>query len=97
MTKTMQLSNGVSMPQLGFGVFQIPTHADAKQATLQAIKAGYRLIDTAAAYMNERGPWVKRFGKVALPVTSCSSRLNYGSKIWAMKRLKRRLMGRWHD
>ncbi|ETY72568.1 2,5-diketo-D-gluconic acid reductase [Lactiplantibacillus fabifermentans T30PCM01] len=54
MTKTMQLSNGVSMPQLGFGVFQIPTHADAKQATLQAIKAGYRLIDTAAAYMNER-------------------------------------------
>lgn len=54
MQNTMELSNGISMPQLGFGVFQIPVHEDAKKATLKAIKAGYRLIDTAAAYMNER-------------------------------------------
>lgn len=64
MKKIMELSNGVSMPQLGFGVFQIPTHEDAKKATLQAIKAGYRLIDTAAAYMNERavGEAIKESG-----------------------------------
>lgn len=64
MKKTIELNNGVSIPQLGFGVFQISTHEDAKKATLQAIKAGYRLIDTAAAYMNERavGEAIKESG-----------------------------------
>ncbi|HAT55635.1 MAG TPA: 2,5-diketo-D-gluconic acid reductase [Lactobacillus sp.] len=54
MKKTLELSNGSTMPQLGFGVFQIPNYGDAKKATLQAINAGYRLIDTASAYMNEK-------------------------------------------
>lgn len=47
------LNNGVEMPQEGFGVFQIPDAAQCEQAVLDALNAGYRLIDTAAAYMNE--------------------------------------------
>ena len=48
------LSNGVRMPMLGFGVFQIPDHEEAKRAVRTALDAGYRLIDTAQAYGNER-------------------------------------------
>ncbi|RXI77933.1 aldo/keto reductase [Levilactobacillus suantsaii] len=50
---TTTLSNGVQMPQLGFGVFQIPDLAECEAAVTAAIKAGYRLIDTATAYQNE--------------------------------------------
>lgn len=48
------LNNGVEIPQLGFGVFQVPP-AETKAAVLQALDAGYRHIDTAAAYRNEEG------------------------------------------
>lgn len=47
------LNNGVKMPFEGFGVFQIPDEAVCEQAVADAIRSGYRLIDTAAAYMNE--------------------------------------------
>lgn len=47
------LNNGVEMPLEGFGVFQVPDPVQCKQAVLDAIESGYRLIDTAAAYMNE--------------------------------------------
>ena len=47
------LNNGVTIPILGFGVFQIPA-AETKQAVLDAIAAGYRHFDTAQAYANER-------------------------------------------
>ena len=47
------LNNGVSIPILGFGVFQIPAE-ETKQAVLDAIAAGYRHFDTAQAYANER-------------------------------------------
>lgn len=47
------LNNGIKMPLEGFGVFQVPDPAQCKQAVLDAINSGYRLIDTAAAYMNE--------------------------------------------
>ena len=50
---TVTLNNGVKMPLEGFGVFQVPDPAVCQQAVLDAIEAGYRLIDTAAAYMNE--------------------------------------------
>ena len=49
-----ELYNGVKMPMLGFGVFQIPEYAAAKAAVGQALETGYRLIDTARAYMNEQ-------------------------------------------
>ncbi len=47
------LNNGIKMPMLGFGVFQIPDHKEAVQAVNDALETGYRLIDTAAAYFNE--------------------------------------------
>lgn len=47
------LNNGVKMPMEGFGVFQVPDQAQCEQAVLDAIASDYRLIDTAAAYMNE--------------------------------------------
>ncbi|MGP3732303.1 aldo/keto reductase [Streptomyces sp. GDS52] len=48
------LNNGVEMPQLGFGVWQVPD-AEAETAVAAALEAGYRSIDTAAAYGNEEG------------------------------------------
>lgn len=47
------LNNGIKMPLEGFGVFQVPDPAVCEKAVLDAIASGYRLIDTAAAYMNE--------------------------------------------
>lgn len=51
--KTVTLHNGVTMPLEGFGVFQIPGAAPCEQAVTEALRVGYRLIDTAAAYGNE--------------------------------------------
>ena len=48
------LRNGVKMPQEGFGVFQIPDYDEAKRVVMDAIDCGYRMVDTAAAYMNEK-------------------------------------------
>lgn len=58
------LNNGVKMPLEGFGVFQVPDPAQCEQAVLDAIASGYRLIDTAAAYMNEAavGEAIKKCG-----------------------------------
>ena len=52
MTETVKLSNGVSMPMEGFGVFQIPEQ-ECEQVVRNAIESGYRLIDTASSYQNE--------------------------------------------
>ncbi len=58
------LNNGLKMPVLGFGVYQVPDPAVCERAVGEAISAGYRLIDTAAAYMNEEavGRAVKKSG-----------------------------------
>lgn len=58
------LNNGVKMPLEGFGVFQVPDSAECEQTVLYAIASGYRLIDTAAAYMNEEavGRAIKKCG-----------------------------------
>ncbi|MEU5982856.1 aldo/keto reductase [Streptomyces sp. NPDC047434] len=50
--QTVILNNGVEMPLLGFGVYQIPAE-DTERAVSEALAAGYRLLDTAAAYGNE--------------------------------------------
>lgn len=62
--QTVMLNNGVTMPLLGFGVFQVPDPAECETSVLEAIKAGYRLIDTAASYMNEEavGRAIQRSG-----------------------------------
>ncbi|MDQ0227280.1 aldo/keto reductase [Metabacillus niabensis] len=58
------LNNGVEMPILGFGVYQIEDADQCEQAVYDALMSGYRLIDTAAAYMNEEavGRAIKRSG-----------------------------------
>jgi diketogulonate reductase-like aldo/keto reductase len=58
------LNNGVSMPLLGFGVFQITDAAQCEQSVVDAIATGYRLIDTAASYLNEEavGRGIRRSG-----------------------------------
>lgn len=58
------LNNGIKIPMEGFGVFQVPDQAQCEQVVLEAIKAGYRLIDTAAVYMNEEavGAAIKKSG-----------------------------------
>ena len=58
------LNNGIQMPKLGFGVYQIRDAAQCEQAVVDAVSVGYRLIDTAASYGNEEavGRAVKRCG-----------------------------------
>lgn len=51
--QTVKLNNGVEMPILGFGIFQITDPEECKRCVLAAIETGYRLIDTAASYGNE--------------------------------------------
>jgi 2,5-diketo-D-gluconate reductase A len=51
---TVTLHDGVEIPQLGFGVFQVPPE-DTQEVVEEALEVGYRHIDTAAAYRNERG------------------------------------------
>lgn len=62
--KNIVLNNGVEMPILGFGVYQIPDAEECERSVFDALQAGYRLIDTAAAYMNEEavGKAIKRSG-----------------------------------
>ncbi len=47
------LNNGIEMPILGFGVFQIADQAECQRSVLDAFEVGYRLIDTAQSYGNE--------------------------------------------
>src|SRR5215218_6106648 len=58
------LNNGVEMPILGFGVFQIPDAEECERSVSEALRTGYCLIDTAAAYDNEEavGEAIKRGG-----------------------------------
>ncbi len=62
--ESIVLNNGVEMPLLGFGVYQVTDANECETSVLDAINAGYRLIDTAAAYGNEQavGKAIKRSG-----------------------------------
>ena len=62
--KNIKLNNGVEMPILGFGVYQVTDAAECERSVLDALEAGYRLIDTAAAYGNEEavGSAIKKSG-----------------------------------
>jgi 2,5-diketo-D-gluconate reductase A len=61
---SVTLNNGVEMPLLGFGVFQVTDAEECERSVYEAISTGYRLIDTAAAYGNEEavGNAIKRAG-----------------------------------
>jgi 2,5-diketo-D-gluconate reductase A len=77
---TVTLNNGVDMPLLGFGVFQIPAE-DTEQAVIDAIEAGYRLIDTAASYGNEDA-----VGRVIAASGVPREDLFITTKLWIQKR-----------
>lgn len=70
------LNNGVRMPQLGFGVWQIPDD-EAQVAVRNALEAGYRSIDTAAAYENEEG-----VGKALAASAIARDELFVTTKLW---------------
>ena len=75
------LNNGLKMPIIGFGVFRVPDKKECEESVYQAIKAGYRLIDTAASYTNEDavGAGVKR----AIEEGVCTRKdLFITSKMW---------------
>ena len=78
--KKIILNNGVEMPILGFGVFQITDEAECERSVVEAIESGYRHIDTAASYMNEEavGKGIKRSG---VP----REELFITSKLWIQK------------
>jgi diketogulonate reductase-like aldo/keto reductase len=78
---TVTLNNGVEMPWLGLGVFRVEDDAVAADSVKAAIKGGYRLIDTAAIYQNEKG--VGQGIKEALAETGLSREdLFITSKVW---------------
>jgi len=62
--QTVTLNNGTTMPIAGYGVFQIADAQECSRCVIDAIQAGYRLVDTAASYMNEAavGQGIKRSG-----------------------------------
>ena len=74
--KTVQLNNGVEMPILGYGVYQV-TPEECDRCVLDAISVGYRSIDTAQSYHNEDG--------VGNAINTCNiprNELFITSKIW---------------
>src|SRR6266480_4759025 len=74
--ETIALNNGVQMPALGFGVFQTPPD-ETRDAVKAALDSGYRLIDTAAAYANER-----QVGEAVRDSHISRSELFLETKIW---------------
>ncbi len=71
------LSNARKMPMLGFGVFKVTDKAECKQAVLNAIRTGYRLIDTAAVYDNVKMRWVRPCAKPSPKVCVPASAVYY--------------------
>lgn len=74
------LNNGIEMPLLGYGVFQISDETECERNVMEAIETGYRLIDTAASYLNEEavGRGIKRSGVAR-------EELFITSKLWIQK------------
>lgn len=91
------LSNGVKMPKLGFGVFQI-SKEECEESVINAIKAGYRLIDTAQSYFNEEEvgnailkcgvPREELFITTKVWISNYGLETTYNSVIKSMKKLK---------
>lgn len=75
--KTVKLNNGVEMPILGFGVFQVTDLAECEKGVLDAIETGYRLIDTAESYMNEEA-----VGKAIKSSSVSREELFITTKLW---------------
>lgn len=74
------LNNGVDMPILGFGVFQVPDPAECERSVIDAIDVGYRLLDTAASYGNEQA-----VGKAIRQSGIDRSELFVTTKLWVQE------------
>ena len=74
--KTVTLNNGVKMPQVGYGVYQVPP-AECERCVADALGAGYRMIDTAQAYHNEEG-----VGAAVKKSGIARDELFFVSKVW---------------
>ena len=90
--KDIVLNNGVKMPPIGYGVFRMTDLEECGNAVVQAVKTGYRLIDTAAAYENETavGKAIKRV--IADEVSAEKNYLllqNFGSRTLLTKKQKK--------
>ena len=71
------LNNGVEMPVMGFGTYQVTDPAECEKSVAEAVRAGYRLIDTAQAYGNEEA--------VGVGIKSCGvprGELFITTKVW---------------
>lgn len=75
------LNTGAKMPLEGFGVFQIPDAAECEKVTYEAIKTGYRLIDTATAYFNEEAVG-KAVGRAIADGLTTREELFITTKVW---------------
>lgn len=73
----IKLNNGVQMPRTGFGVFQITDQKQCGECVLEALKTGYRMIDTAACYGNE-----KAVGNAVLQSGVARDEIFLVSKVW---------------
>lgn len=78
-----ELNNGVKMPIQGFGVFQIPDATECERVVTDALAVGYRLIDTASVYGNERavGMAIRKSG---IPREELFIRPKHGFQKWVM-------------
>ena len=89
---TVTLNNGVKMPVLGFGTYQI-TDDECEKAVTSAIKAGYRLIDTAQAYGNETavGKAIKNCGVSVIPKSAHTERMQENINIFDFELTKKEM------
>lgn len=78
--ENIKLNNGIEMPVLGFGVYQITNPDECRKSVLAAIEAGYRLIDTARSYMNEEA-----VGKAIIESGIPREELFITSKLWVQR------------
>ena len=81
MEQRIMLNNGISIPKIGYGVFRMTDQRECEDAVVQAIEAGYRLIDTAAAYKR----WDAPSAAVGFQERNCLSQQNYGFPISATR------------
>ncbi|MFS0722528.1 aldo/keto reductase [Paenibacillus sp. 1P07SE] len=94
---TVSLNNGVQMPRLGFGVFKVKAGEEVVDAVKAALAAGYRAIDTAAAYQNEEGVGqaIRESGipreELFITTKVWNSRQGYDSTLEAFEESRRKL------
>ncbi len=86
------LNNGLEMPWLGFGVFEVDDGREVERAVLNALQAGYRSIDTAAVYKNERG-----VGKAIRESGVPRADIFLTTKVWNSDQRKKRTLAAFEE